>query len=803
MKMIVGVILLTILVLGIISIPAADAASNGRLTIKPSDKSIEKGKQITFSGKLTDRNGEAIARSNIILWENDGGKNSQIGSGTTSLRGEYKISVTADYWDGIGNQVEIFAYAGKGSLKSPTITITIDKPRTSYSSPSQSNNYIQPAQSKTNVNSKLFLEIKVDSNQCITLKPNLTTTNGFSKINSKNIGIYVNQDKIGKISSNNWTSIGCYKNGDYSFTAKFSGFATSTHLYKSSSHTINYDLSNLITKAKTSSSSNQKTTSTSTTISDSKYKDPSYKIKSKYYDALRELESGVKLSEKSLSGISFENSDAKTKLDSAWKIRYMIWGYIDEGKNILRQSETYLKDHNYQKAWSKLHQFDTQILKAQDHISAIATELKEGKQIEDKYQDKNKSCVFGWCNTKDTTKGLDVKIKDLELKVEKIKNKHKDIKSQYSNVVLNLKLAKQTSDSKQEQQRLQDKQRQTELASKQEQQRLQEEKRKSEQRAQQEQYRLEEEQRQTKLRAQQEQQRLEEEQRLENEKSRIRLAANNSPLIKGLMNGKLSYYVQPLPSYVSQNVKNYVNNLSSWMDGKYVNGVKLVKSDSKYADFSINWVKDYQEEAIGRQVGDYLIVGLGMTGCGNSWKPFDGETVYRIMWHEVGHAMGHKHVSDKNNIMYEGGTGNKFEYDYKNTITLRDGYRQVITLCHGGDVFFDTKKAYDSSASYEAYMITPSTDASDFVFRSDGKYYEHCSGDFRQSYNSLWRTCENIPWGSKLVIYNPSNFGTGNDATIQVEIIDRNKSRDLDMSFDRDYMYFSEEYLNRVTKLFR
>ncbi len=84
MKLILKIILLSVLVIGVAIIPSVDAASNGKLTIKPSDKSINQGQLISFSGKLTDGNNEGMAGSNIILWENDGGKNSQIGSGTTN-----------------------------------------------------------------------------------------------------------------------------------------------------------------------------------------------------------------------------------------------------------------------------------------------------------------------------------------------------------------------------------------------------------------------------------------------------------------------------------------------------------------------------------------------------------------------------------------------------------------------------------------------------------------------------------------------------------------------------------------------
>jgi len=50
------------------------AFGEGRLTMKTSHKSVYLGEQITFSGKLTDRNNYAISGATIIIWEDDDGR---------------------------------------------------------------------------------------------------------------------------------------------------------------------------------------------------------------------------------------------------------------------------------------------------------------------------------------------------------------------------------------------------------------------------------------------------------------------------------------------------------------------------------------------------------------------------------------------------------------------------------------------------------------------------------------------------------------------------------------------------------
>ena len=326
----------------------------------------------------------------------------------------------------------------------------------------------------------------------------------------------------------------------------------------------------------------------------------------------------------------------------------------------------------------------------------------------------------------------------------------------------------------------------------------------------QKQYEIEQQQRQLeaeRLAKEQKQRELEQQQirlalqKIESDKQSILAQYSWSPFIMGLTDGELTYYVQPLPSYASNDVRNQVESLATWMDGQTMyGGIKLKRVyQQEYSDFSINWVKDYQEDAIGRQVGNYLIVGLGTNNCYGEWTPFNGYTVYKIMWHEVGHALGYTHVSDSNNIMYEKGTGNKFDWYHGDSITLPDGAAQSIPLCYGG-YFGYTAQTYGGNNGFHVYVVPPNSNPRD-VISGKASFYLSCS-EYEREMSSVSKDCNVVP-GSYLLIYNPSTLGLGNPVVVDVKIADTNGDKRPNFDFDESQMYFDKDFINYVLNLFR
>src|SRR3990172_67668 len=290
-------------------------------------------------------------------------------------------------------------------------------------------------------------------------------------------------------------------------------------------------------------------------------------------------------------------------------------------------------------------------------------------------------------------------------------------------------------------------------------------------------------------------------QKIESDKQSILAQYSWSPFIMGLTDGELTYYIQPLPSYASNDVRNQVESLATWMDGQTMyGGIKLKRVyQQEYSDFSINWVKDYQEDAIGRQVGNYLIVGLGTNNCYGEWTPFNGYTVYKIMWHEVGHALGYTHVSDSNNIMYEKGTGNKFDWYHGDSITLPDGAAQSIPLCYGS-YFGYTAQTVGGNNGFHVYVVPPNSNPRD-VISGKASFYLSCS-EYEREMSSVSKDCNVVP-GSYLLIYNPSTLGLGNPVVVDVKITDTNGDKRPNFDFDESQMYFDKDFINYVLNLFR
>ena len=563
-----------------------------------------------------------------------------------------------------------------------------------------------------------------------------------------------------------------------------------------------------VTQERSSSQINP-TTNTVKTSNDNLYRDSAYKIKQSYYEALTLLESGIKLSESSLSDIVLEDTETKKQIDAAVKHRVIASNSIAKAKSSLYVVESYLKDYEYQKAWNKLQEIDNHISSSKNNISGITKEIIDAQKLEDDYQEKNKFCFLFWCNVKAQNEDLDLQIKDIELIIEKIYTKEQKIYSEQQRLDQKLQLAKQERDSQakldgKQREILQhqeiERQQQAELDRKQREILKQQE---IERQQQAELDRKQKELREQQYQAQLEQQRLEnlreleqrnyEEQIKAQEQSTLYILASTNPLLKQIMTGEITFFAEPVPYYaapgVETGVENILNGFNNWK------GVKRVY-ERPGADIKINWVKEFSPGLGGQHWQSHVQVGLGWTTYYGKWQPFTSHSVQQVLWHEIGHAMGYGHSSDQNNIMMGKGLEKFFYNEYEDDIFLRDGSYSSIKFYRGGQYSFQLNGNSESSG-FRFYVITPETDAREFISEGIGKHYPDCTSS--GTWVSYGKTC-NVAKGSKLVLYNPSDNGEH----INVDVLTRytGSKTTYDMTWDKNALKESSlQYLQYLDKL--
>ena len=273
----------------------------------------------------------------------------------------------------------------------------------------------------------------------------------------------------------------------------------------------------------------------------------------------------------------------------------------------------------------------------------------------------------------------------------------------------------------------------------------------------------------------------------------VEMLALTNPFIRSIIDGKINFYVYPIPYYAAPGVEEAVKSLTDFMDRQSDwNQVYDVNS----ADLIINWTKDYGEHRLGVTYFKSVIeVGLGKTTCLGDWAPFTSTSVYNILWHEIGHSMGYGHSSDPNNIMYY--TGNtKFSVDYDDYVTLDEGFFWYLPFCDTSNYRYDLASDNEYSG-FMAYVIPPDTDASDFISNNIGMYYPSCSTEQTMI---TWSSKCSIPVGAKLLIHNPRQPNQDSAINIDVTVYDLEQLPNVDLSWDSEAFRYDQELLDYVAK---
>ena len=279
-------------------------------------------------------------------------------------------------------------------------------------------------------------------------------------------------------------------------------------------------------------------------------------------------------------------------------------------------------------------------------------------------------------------------------------------------------------------------------------------------------------------------------------KQYIEEVAKTNPLIKGVINGKLRFYIEPLPYYAAPGIEEQVKKVSDSLEGRSIANLKFERVyDANYSDLYISWVKNYGSHTLGEAIfKSHVKVGLGGDNCYGDWQAFDSSSVTKIMWHEIGHSLGFGHSADRDNVMYES-TDTRFEEDYLDSFSLTRGYYNYLPFCNSGSVYYEITSD-DQYNGFDIYVLPPTSDPKGVLEGTDN-IYSDC-GEYRMvSYSD---TC-NVADGSGLMIHN-RNDNDGTAINIDVRIVNMSESIWPDMVWDMDAFEYDLDQINEVWALY-
>lgn len=537
-------------------------------------------------------------------------------------------------------------------------------------------------------------------------------------------------------------------------------------------------------------------------VPNSEYRIVAHSLKSSYGDLVNETHDLVGLSQQALEGTNlFENPKILFNVDKGWEYRSYILTNNAEVEQRLEESETYLTNFQYKNAYDKLLTIGKSFDNFQERQERIIKHLKSASDLEKQYQEDKQFCFIFWCfGLKDTYSVLDPKIENLELKLGIFENKIKKLETSKNSAVqslhsIELKL-KATEIKDLEYQRKLD-QYEADRQEKQLQAQIRQEQ--DEARAKQiEIQNLENLQRQERLQADRIERELQSQ--LETEERQVILTlAQTNPVLKGIIDGTLDFYIEPIPSYYQvTGIHDAIEAIASSLDRNFM-GVDIRRTyNVNSADLNIAWVKDFGKSTLGHAIfKSYVEVELGSDNCNGEWQPYDTNTIKKIMWHEIGHSLGYSHSTDTNNVMYASMDA-RFYQDVSKTITVQGDWYTFTPFCTSGAISFHAESSRDLDG-FDVYAI-PNDDPNGFMksgghtarfLDTDG---ESCGSD---NVLSITRYCD---VGPNAYLHFKNN--QSHTIYVTIEMYDRNPSFWPEMNWPSDTFEYDSAYLNWVRNMF-
>ena len=263
------------------------------------------------------------------------------------------------------------------------------------------------------------------------------------------------------------------------------------------------------------------------------------------------------------------------------------------------------------------------------------------------------------------------------------------------------------------------------------------------------------------------------------------------PLLVGIMNNLLTYEMDELPDYAAEGVADVVDETLGEFDQWNAQGFTVSRAGPQEdPDLTIGWIRDYGDHPdtpVGS--GSRVTVALGATDCRGDWVPFDGETVRRLLWHEIGHALGYGNSDDPGNVM-SSDLQTRFAVGQTVDIVVAPGPVHVIPLCGAGTFtyVFDEPEGADH---YQIAIVKPGVAPADYF--DVNNQYMGCSSTADLYTNQ----CSTVEDGSVLLVYTQVAIArVSGTITKDVEL------PEIDMEWDPDTLVFTQADLQTLRDLF-